>query len=256
MKKNFNFLTLLTTAVVTLLFASCQQSNPLSHDAGATVKTDSTSQQVVAADTFAPDTPTEAAMRAMGLVDIQEVDPSIKVELKYATADNFTHEVLYTDIHKAFALPEVAENVKRAQKQLKAVNPEYSLLIYDAARPLSVQYKMWDVAQKTNTTYYVGDPTKRNGMHNFAAAVDATIIDDHGNPISMGTPFDWFGVEAHITNEEELVKKGAISQQELDNRLLLRKVMTDNGMLTIRSEWWHFEYMHPAEAREKLTIVE
>ena len=153
-------------------------------------------------------------------------------------------------------LPVVADKLKRAQEQLKAQHPDYSLMVYDAARPLSVQWDMWEVAKATNTTYYVADPNKAQGLHNYGAAVDITIVDGQGEPISMGTPFDWFGEEAHITHEDSLVQSGAISQQELDNRLLLRKLMTDNGMLTIRSEWWHFELMRGPEAQATLKIVE
>lgn len=221
-----------------------------------TPQKDTVKQIVTKTDTLTPDTETEAAMRALGLVDIQEIEPTIQVHLVYSTPDNFTHTILYKDIHKAFMLPVVADILKRAQAQLKAQHPDYSLLVYDAARPLSVQWDMWEVATATNTTYYVADPRKAQGLHNYGAAVDITIVDGRGDPISMGTPFDWFGVEAHITNEDSLVKSGAISQQELDNRLLLRKLMTDNGMLTIRSEWWHFELMRGPEAQATLKLVE
>ncbi|MBP5557284.1 MAG: M15 family metallopeptidase [Bacteroidales bacterium] len=221
-----------------------------------TPQKDTVKQIVTKADTLAPDTETEAAMRALGLVDIQEIEPTIQVHLVYSTPDNFTHTILYKDIHKAFMLPVVADILKRAQAQLKAQHPDYSLLVYDAARPLSVQWDMWEVAEATNTTYYVADPRKAQGLHNYGAAVDITIVDGRGDPISMGTPFDWFGVEAHITHEDSLVKSGAISQQELDNRLLLRKLMTDNGMLTIRSEWWHFELMRGPEAQKTFKLIE
>ena len=218
---------------------------------------DTVKQKITPTDTLtlAPDTETEASMRALGLVDIQEIDPTIQVHLVYSTPDNFTHTILYKDIHKAFMLPVVAEKLKRAQAQLKEQYPDYSLLVYDAARPLSVQWDMWEVAKATNTTYYVADPNKAQGLHNYGAAVDITIVDGQREPISMGTPFDWFGEEAHITHEDSLVQSGAISQQELDNRLLLRKLMTDNGMLTIRSEWWHFELMRGPEAQATLKIV-
>ncbi|MFQ8826672.1 MAG: M15 family metallopeptidase [Alistipes sp.] len=58
-------------------------------------------------------------------------------------------------------------------------------------------------------------------------------------PLPMGTPFDYFGQEAHIDREDELVAQGRITQQELDNRLLLRKVMRQAGFRPLRSEWWH-----------------
>lgn len=72
----------------------------------------------------------------------------------------------------------------------------------------------------------------------------------------MGTPFDYFGQEAHIDREDELVAQGRITQQELDNRLLLRKVMRQAGFRPLRSEWWHFNAMTRAEARERYRAVE
>ena len=251
MKKILSFLPII---IALLCFTNCKHPKLPTPD--PTPQKDTVKQIVTKIDTLTPDTETEAAMRALGLVDIQEIEPTIQVHLVYSTPDNFTHTILYKDIHKAFMLPVVADILKRAQAQLKAQHPDYSLLVYDAARPLSVQWDMWEVATATNTTYYVADPRKAQGLHNYGAAVDITIVDGRGDPISMGTPFDWFGVEAHITNEDSLVKSGAISQQELDNRLLLRKLMTDNGMLTIRSEWWHFELMRGPEAQKTFKLIE
>ncbi len=74
-----------------------------------------------------------------GLVDIAEVDSTIGVELVYATPDNFLGHVLYPEIHHAFAIPEMAQKLAKAQQRLKAIDPDLSLLIYDAARPLCVQ---------------------------------------------------------------------------------------------------------------------
>lgn len=195
-------------------------------------------------------------MRALGLVDITEVDSSIQVHLVYATADNFTGKVLYEDVRKAFVLPVVANKLAQAQKALQAHHADYSLMIYDAARPLSAQRAMWAVAKATRNTHYVANPENGNGLHNYGAAVDVTIVDGAGQPLPMGTPFDWFGPEAHITAEGQLVADGSITETELQNRLLLRKVMRDSGMLTIRSEWWHFELMRGARARQELQILD
>lgn len=211
---------------------------------------------VIQKDTFSIDSPTEAKMRALGLVDITEVDSSIQVHLVYATADNFTGKALYEDVRKAFVLPVVANKLAQAQRALKALHPDYSLMIYDAARPLSVQRQMWEVAKATGQTHYVANPERGNGLHNYGAAVDVTIVDGAGRPLPMGTPFDWFGPEAHITAEGQLVTDGSITETELQNRLLLRKIMTDSGMLTIRSEWWHFELMRGARARQELQILD
>ena len=101
----------------------------------------------VAADTTGQkeDSGTERRMRQLGLVDIGEVDPTIAVHLVYATSDNFVGKVLYRDILKAFLLPEAAERLAEAQRKLKLLRPELSLLVYDAARPMKVQQEMWDL---------------------------------------------------------------------------------------------------------------
>lgn len=191
-----------------------------------------------------------------GLVDIHSLDSTIQVQLMYATADNFMHSVMYEDIHNAFFLPALAEKIVKAQAQLKRQHPDYSLIIYDAARPVSVQKKMYKMAESMGKTEYVANPNKGEGLHNYGAAVDISIVDASGKPLPMGTPFDWFGPEAHITDEPQLVADSLISQQELDNRLLLRKLMTDNGLLTIRNEWWHFELMRAAKAKQQLKILQ
>ena len=95
------------------------------------------------------DSGTERRMRQLGLVDIGEVDPTIAVHLVYATSDNFAGKVLYRDIRKAFLLPEAAGRLAEAQRKLKLLRPELSLLVYDAARPMKVQQEMWDLVKGT-----------------------------------------------------------------------------------------------------------
>ena len=71
----------------------------------------------------------------------------------------------------------------------------------------------------------------------------------------MGTPFDTFTAEAHITGEKQLVKRGRITLQAMNNRRLLRKVLTDNGFLTYSREWWHFEYCRASKARRRFPLL-
>lgn len=203
-----------------------------------------------------PDTPTEAKMRAMGLVDVQELDSTILVHLVYATPDNFMGEVLYHDIHKAFLLPQMAEKVVAAQRELRAEHPELGLLIWDAARPLSVQRMMFHKVAGTPQNIYVSNPRKGPGMHNLGAAVDITLVDSLGQPLPMGTPFDHFGKEAHITHEQHLLAAGKITQQELDNRLLLRSLLERQGLIPLYSEWWHFNLMPTDKARRTLKAID
>ena len=151
----------------------------------------------------AADSPMETRLREMGLVDVQELDATIGVHLVYATEENFMGEVLYRDLHKAFLLPEMAERVVRAQALLKAERPELSLMILDAARPLSIQRKMFHLVAGTPRNIYVSNPKHGPGLHNYGAAVDVTLADTLGRQLDMGTEFDHFGLEAHTDIETQ-----------------------------------------------------
>lgn len=202
------------------------------------------------------DSESEAKMRAMGLVDIHDLDSNFAVQMVYAQPHNFMGRTLYKDVKKAFMLPELAEKVVAADKELRKMRPDVHLIIYDAARPIAVQYEMWDMVKGTDMEYYVTNPIKRNGLHNFGAAVDVTIVDCTGHPLPMGSEYDYFGEEANSDHEEDLLARDRISLREFENRRLLRKVMTDQGLLTITSEWWHFNLVTAEVAREKYQVIE
>ena len=202
------------------------------------------------------DTPVEAGIRAAGMVDIHDLDSTIAVHLVYAEPYNFMGRVLYHGIGKAFMLPELAEKVVAANKSLKGIRRDLNLIIYDACRPISVQWDMWNSVLGTDGEGYVGNPEKGNGLHNYGAAVDVTLMDCTGHPLPMGSEYDFFGAEARTDIEKDLLKNGRISQREYENRLLLRKVMTEAGLLPIASEWWHFNLVTAAQAKASLKIVE
>ena len=199
----------------------------------------------------------EQKLLDFGLQDIAEVDSSIAVHLVYATPENFLGHVLYKDIHHAFVIPAMAQKLVKAQQRLKAIRPDLSLLIYDAARPLSVQREMWASVKGTPNVSFVANPAKGRGMHNYSAAVDITIImDSTGTPLPMGSPHDYFGPEARIDHEAELVANGLITKEELENRRLLRRVMTESGFITCVSEWWHFNHIPSIRAKSELRIID
>ena len=248
---------LLTVGLFSALLLLCACSQPSqSSQAGENVAQE---REAMAADTLEAlnaDTPTEARLRAMGLVDIAEMDSSIAVHLVYATPYNFLGKQLYHDLNKAFMLPEMAEKVLKAQQALKKIRPDLNLLIYDASRPVSVQHEMWNMVKGTNMMPYVSNPNKGHGMHNYGAAVDVTLMDCTGRPLPMGSEYDYFGEEAHTTNEQQLLQDGRITKRELENRLLLRKVMTEAGLHTIQSEWWHFNLTASEAERQKMQLID
>lgn len=194
-------------------------------------------------------------MDSLGLINVAELDSSIAVKLMYTQADNFTGKILYDDLTEAYLHPDAAHALLEAQKALKQLHPSYSLLIYDAARPMSVQKKMWNVVKGTSKFRYVSNPNRGGGLHNYGLAVDISIQDSLGRPLPMGTNVDHLGMEAHITQESELVRSGKITEAERQNRILLRKVMKQAGFRALPSEWWHFNKCSREEARQRYRLI-
>lgn len=207
----------------------------------------------VAKDNISPD---GKRLDSMGLIDILDIDPTLVVKLVYATPDNFMGEILYKDLREAYLLPEAAAMLARAHQNLKNVNSGYRLVVYDAARPMSVQRKMRELAVRQGKQYYVANPANGGGLHNYGAAVDVSVIDADGNLLPMGTDYDHLGFEANIDKEQELARSGHITEQELQNRLLLRRAMSEAGFRTVASEWWHFNFCSREEAVRRYTLID
>lgn len=193
-----------------------------------------------------------------GLVDVNSLDPTIEVNLKYASNDNFVGENVYGDLRKAYLEQELADCVSRVQKHLKELYPGYSLVIFDAARPFSVQQRMFQLVQGTPQAIYVADPdtSHKGGFHNYGMAVDLSIVDEEGKLLDMGTSFDYFGEEAHVGSEVTLVKKNKISREAYRNRMLLYYLMGDEGLLPYEFEWWHYQlYIHESD-KKKFSLLD
>lgn len=192
-----------------------------------------------------------------GYVNVTAVNPDIRVSLMYARDDNFTGVVLYDDgISDAWIHPDAAKALDKAQQELSVLMPGYHLLVKDAARPMSVQRRMFNAVKGTSKANYVANPARGGGLHNYGVAVDLTIVDDNGNELDMGTPVDHLGVEANIDRELQLVKRGVISENSRQNRLLLRRVMKNAGFSTIRTEWWHFDLVSKARAKQIYKLLD
>lgn len=196
----------------------------------------------------------DARLRAAGYVDLQLAIPGLRVELKYATADNFMGRNVYDGLTRAWLHPDASAKLRRAHELLRRERPDLTFLVYDAARPIAVQRIMWSLVRGTPNTYYVASPA-RGGLHNFGLAVDLTLADSLGRALPMGTPFDHFGPTANIDREPSLVRTGRITREELQNRLLLRRVMRAAGFTTVTSEWWHFNACSAAHARASYPLI-
>lgn len=216
----------------------------------------------------------DTLMSSYGLVDIQSIDDEILVELKYSSTDNFVGEDMYGNLERAYFEPSFADRVVKAQQILKRRNPDYTLLIYDAARPISVQRHMRKVVEGTQFEGFVADGTK-GGRHNYGVAVDLTIAQIDGSPLDMGAEFDDFSKAASVKGTPDtddpatrsievyrdyvlgLAERGIISLEAANNRLLLIEVMLEAGLYPYRREWWHFEeIISIKETRDKYKLLD
>ncbi len=191
-----------------------------------------------------------------GLVDVRRLDPTIVVELKYAAADNFMGVNIYQGLTQAYLRTEAAGKLALANRILHERHPNLRILVGDAARPRFVQQQMWKLVAGTPKQPYVANP-KTGSMHNHGAAVDVTLVDvNTGERLDMGTPLDHFGPLAQPLLEDRYLREGKLSARQIENRLILRKVMVDAGWHPLGIEWWHFD-AHPKEyVRLNYPIIE
>ena len=198
----------------------------------------------------------EKGLEKNGLQNVAEEIPGIKVYMVYATPYNFMGRVLYEDLDEAYLVPEAMEKLRKANDLLRKKRMDLHLMVYDAARPRSIQEQMWKVVENTDLEDFVANPNKSGGgPHNYGVAVDVTLVDCTGHPIPMGSEYDYFGDRSRADLEIELFEKGEINRRELLNRRLLREIMTEAGWLVEPSEWWHFNAMPITEASKKLLVI-
>ena len=197
----------------------------------------------------------EAQLKQQGLVAIHRLDSSIRVELKYATVDNFMHANVYGDLRDCYLQREVAEMLVKAQIQLKKQYPGYSLKVFDGARPRRVQEIMWGLVKGTDRQKYVANPAP-GSMHNFGSAVDLTITDEHGVDLDMGTPYDYLGDLAQPRYEDRFLSEGKLTEVQVGHRILLRNSMASAGFTLIPNEWWHFDAFSRQIVKQRYKIIE
>ena len=197
----------------------------------------------------------EAIMTSMGLVDVQSVHKDIRVELKYSSADNFLGRDVYGSLERCFLCKEAARKLAAAQDRLTDLKPGWRLLVFDGARPRRIQTLMWEIVKGTPQQKYVANPATGSN-HNYGASVDLTIVDADGRSLDMGTVFDFFGDLAQPRHEEDFLKQGKLSEGQVENRRLLRKIMADAGFFSISTEWWHFDAFPRDEIRKRFAIIE
>ena len=171
------------------------------------------------------------ALRAPDLVDLTTVAPNIKLDVRYATPENFLGTPVYEEA-KAFLERPAAEALGRAAKELRALG--YGLLIHDAYRPWYVTKIFWD-ATPQDKKIFVADP-QEGSRHNRGCAVDLTIYD-----LKSGEELPMTGAYDEMSERSYAAYPAGTSLQRWD-RELLRKALEAEGFTVYPYEWWHFDY--------------
>jgi D-alanyl-D-alanine dipeptidase len=166
------------------------------------------------------------------LTDVQAVDPTIRVDVRYATANNFTGERLPGyDVPVVLLRPEVARALGRVQARLRADG--FGLKVFDGYRPIRATLAMVGWANRTNQRWVLtqGYVARASG-HNRGHTVDLTLVRlGTGEELEMGTPYDTFSEAAHTANATGAARA---------NRDRLLRAMRAEGFSNYRKEWWHF----------------
>ena len=165
---------------------------------------------------------------AQKMQDVTILAPLIKVDLRYATANNFTKHVIYPKTARCYLRLKVAERLAAVQKSLE--QKELGLKVYDCYRPRPVQAKLWALVPDER---YVANP-KNGSRHNRGAAIDLTLVDINGVELAMPTPYDDFTSRAHRSYQD-------LPAEALKNRATLEAAMAAQGFLPLPTEWWHFD---------------
>ncbi|MFT5964327.1 MAG: D-alanyl-D-alanine dipeptidase [Flavobacterium sp.] len=159
-------------------------------------------------------------------VNLKDYTDDFVYDMKYATEDNFLKSKLY-DCAECFLRLKTVKALIEANKEF--IKRGYRIKLFDCYRPLDIQKKMWKIV---SNPIYVADPAK-GSIHNRGGAIDITLVDAAGTELDMGTPFDYFGIEASHNYT-------SLSEEVQENRKLLKDVMTIAEFSSFDSEWWHY----------------
>jgi D-alanyl-D-alanine dipeptidase len=159
-------------------------------------------------------------------VNLKDYSKDFVYDMKYATSDNFLKAKVY-DCAECFLRLKTVKVMIAANDVF--IKMGYKIKIFDCYRPLDIQKRMWKIVPNPS---YVADPAK-GSIHNRGGAVDITLVDSNGTALDMGTPFDFFGIEASHNYQN-------LSQEIKTNRELLKRTMMEKGFNSFDSEWWHY----------------
>jgi len=195
--------------------------------------------EVLRIEALAATPPVETgSFRKSDLVEFAKVDPSIHLDIRYATANDFLGTPVYSQA-RAFLQRPAAEALLRIQQKIKPLG--YGLLIHDAYRPWYVTKIFWD-ATPSEGKIFVADPAQ-GSRHNRGCAVDLTLYD-----LASGKPVEMPGTYDEMSPRSFPSYPGGTSLQRW-HRDLLRRSMESEGFTVYESEWWHFDYKDWKEYR-------
>ncbi|VDG24349.1 M15 family metallopeptidase [Lactiplantibacillus mudanjiangensis] len=160
-----------------------------------------------------------------GFTNVQTLDPMILVDLRYATTNNFTHQVIY-DFTTAIVRTGTAQKLAQASALVQAQG--YRLKIWDAYRPVSAQKRLFDVYPDPN---FVAPPDP-NFSHQKGVTLDLTLTDMAGHDCLMPTAFDDFSPQAH--------RQAPRATQQDANYQILDQAMHQAGFIGYENEWWDY----------------
>jgi CubicO group peptidase (beta-lactamase class C family)/D-alanyl-D-alanine dipeptidase len=169
--------------------------------------------------------------RKPDLVELTTLDPTIKLDIRYATTNNFLQTVFYPEA-RAFLQRPAAEAVLRAHRKLKSMG--FGLLIHDSYRPWYVTKMFWD-GTPPDKHIFVADPS-HGSRHNRGCAVDLTLYD-----LKTGRPVEMVGLYDEMSERSYPDYPGGTALARW-HRLVLRRAMEDEGFTVYEFEWWHFDY--------------
>lgn len=160
-------------------------------------------------------------------VRVRDYIPDAVLDLKYATEDNFTGQVIY-DFSEAWLRYGTVKKLMQVQRLLGEQG--LYLKIWDAFRPTAAQFRLWEVCPDPT---YVSDPNNGFSSHSRGNTVDITLVDARGNEVEMPTGFDDFSTLADRDYGDCDPEAGA-------NALFLENLMKEQGFRGYYGEWWHF----------------
>lgn len=181
--------------------------------------------------------------------------PEVALDIRYATENNFTHTNLYQDFKKAYLHKVAFEKLQMAAEKLKQRAPGFKFLVFDALRPRRVQKILFAKVKGTKQEQYVADP-ETGSVHNYGFALDLSLLNEKGEELDMGTPYDDFTDLAQPKLEDQFFKQGRLTSEQLRHRKLLREVMESSGFKVLEHEWWHFDALPLNTIKKKYQIVE